>query len=127
LLDTIGELSALWGLADIAFVGGSLDGRRGGQNMIEPAAYGAAVIFGPHVWNFRDTAVRLIEQSAAIQVLDGRSLETVVERLLADSEERQGLGNRAREFVFSQQGATQRTMACLDRLLLAERSHEEAA
>src|SRR5262249_6486175 len=44
LVDTIGELGALWGLADVAFVGGSLDGRRGGQNMIEPAAYGAAVV-----------------------------------------------------------------------------------
>ena len=47
LVDTIGELSAVWGLADVAFVGGSLDGKRGGQNMIEPAAYGAAVVFGP--------------------------------------------------------------------------------
>src|SRR5262249_21730166 len=45
LVDTIGELAALWGLADLAFVGGSLDGRRGGQNMIEPAAFGAAVTF----------------------------------------------------------------------------------
>ena len=52
LVDTLGELGAVWGLADVAFVGGSLDGRRGGQNMIEPAAYGAAVLFGPHVWNF---------------------------------------------------------------------------
>ncbi|HZU37893.1 MAG TPA: 3-deoxy-D-manno-octulosonic acid transferase, partial [Gemmataceae bacterium] len=52
LMDTIGELGALWGLADIAFVGGSLDGKRGGQNMIEPAGYGAAVVFGLHVWNF---------------------------------------------------------------------------
>ena len=49
LLDTIGELSALWGLADLAYVGGSLDGKRGGQNMIETAAYGTAVVFGPHV------------------------------------------------------------------------------
>ena len=58
LVDTIGELGALWGLADVAFVGGSLDGQRGGQNMIEPAAYGAAVVFGPHVWNFKDTVAR---------------------------------------------------------------------
>src|SRR5205814_9916053 len=71
LIDTIGELGALWGLADIALVGGSLDGRRGGQNMIEPAAYGAAVLFGPHVWNFRDTATRLVKAGAAIQVADG--------------------------------------------------------
>ena len=46
LVDTIGELSAVWGLAEVAFVGGSLDGKRGGQNMIEPAAYGAAVVSG---------------------------------------------------------------------------------
>jgi 3-deoxy-D-manno-octulosonic-acid transferase len=121
LIDTIGELGALWGLADIALVGGSLDGRRGGQNMIEPAAYGAAVIFGPHVWNFRDTAARLVEADAAIQVPDARALELVVERLLSDAQERHRLGTRAREFVLSQQGATERTMACLDRLLLAER------
>src|SRR5262249_37284157 len=59
LVDTIGELGALWGLADVAFVGGSLDGRRGGQNMIEPAAYGAAVLFRPHVWNFQEPAAPL--------------------------------------------------------------------
>src|SRR6202035_1897253 len=68
LVDTIGELGALWGLADLAFVGGSMDGQRGGQNMIEPAAYGAAVLFGPHVWNFRDTAARLLSAGAARQV-----------------------------------------------------------
>src|SRR5207302_8158651 len=71
LVDTIGELGALWGLADVAFVGGSLDGKRGGQNMIEPAAYGAAVVFGPHVWNFGDIAARLVERGAAVQVKDG--------------------------------------------------------
>src|SRR6202043_3465728 len=60
LVDTIGELSAVWGLADVAFVGGSLDGKRGGQNMIEPAAYGAAVVFGPHVWNFKEAAAQLV-------------------------------------------------------------------
>ncbi len=121
LLDTIGELGALWGLADVAFVGGSLDGRRGGQNMIEPAAYGAAVVFGPHVWNFRDTATRLVEAGAAIQISDAQELESVVERVLGDSEERQRLGRRARELVRSQQGATERTMAGLDSLLRAKR------
>ena len=83
LVDTIGELGALWGLADVAFVGGSLDGRRGGQNMIEPAAYGAAVVFGPHVWNFKAPAARLIEHGAARQVKDADELESVVRNLLA--------------------------------------------
>jgi 3-deoxy-D-manno-octulosonic-acid transferase len=127
LVDTIGELSALWGLADIAFVGGSLDGRRGGQNMIEPAAYGAAVVFGPHVWNFRDTAARLTAAGAAIQIANAAELETAVQRLLADPEERQRLGRAAQQFVQSQQGATARTLACLDRLLLMQNPWEHAA
>jgi len=88
LIDTFGELGALWGLAEVAFVGGSLDGQRGGQNMIEPAAFGAAVLFGPHVWNFRDTVQRLLAARAAIQVRDARELEMTMRRLLADGSER---------------------------------------
>jgi 3-deoxy-D-manno-octulosonic-acid transferase len=118
LVDTIGELGALWGLADVAFVGGSLDGRRGGQNMIEPAAYGAAVVFGPHVWNFRDTAARLVQAGAALQVEDEAGLEATVRRLLGDAAERARLGEAARRLVQEQQGATERTVALLDGLLL---------
>jgi 3-deoxy-D-manno-octulosonic-acid transferase len=117
LVDTIGELGALWGLADVAYVGGSLDGKRGGQNMIEPAAYGAAVVFGPHVWNFLDTAERLVEQKAAVQINDAVSLEKAVRRLLGDREARQQMGESARRFVLQQQGATERTLALLDKLL----------
>src|SRR5205814_7433474 len=82
VVDTIGELGAVWGLADIAFVGGSLDGKRGGQNMLEPAAYGAAVLFGPHVWNFRDAANRLVREGGAVQVVDAVALEGTVLELL---------------------------------------------
>jgi 3-deoxy-D-manno-octulosonic-acid transferase len=127
LVDTIGELAALWGLADVAFVGGSLDGRRGGQNMIEPAAYGAAVVFGPHVWNFRNDVARLLGSNAAIQVSDAATLEAAVRRLLGDIGERQRLGAAAREFVRRQQGATERTMDLLDRLLVRERLADSAA
>lgn len=117
LVDTIGELSAVWGLADIAFVGGSLDGRRGGQNMIEPAAYGAAVVFGPHVWNFRDTADRLLEARAAVQTADAEALDNAVRRLLDDVVERNRLGEAARRLVQQQQGATERTLDQIDGLL----------
>ena len=127
LMDTIGELGALWGLADVAFVGGSLDGHRGGQNMIEPAAYGAAVVFGPHVWNFRDTATRLVDAGAAVQVADAAALEVAVCRLLADAAERKRLGTAASQFVQQQQGATERTIDCLDRLLPDRHRHEQAA
>jgi 3-deoxy-D-manno-octulosonic-acid transferase len=103
-------LSAVWGLADIAFVGGSLDGKRGGQNMIEPSAYGAAVLFGPHTWNFKQTVADLLARDAAIQVQDGASLEIEVMRLLSDEPRRRQLGQAARQFVLSQQGATERTL-----------------
>ncbi|MFO0842835.1 MAG: 3-deoxy-D-manno-octulosonic acid transferase [Gemmataceae bacterium] len=117
LLDTIGELGALWALADVAFVGGSLDGQRGGQSMIEPAAFGAAVTFGPHVWNFRETARRLVECGGAFQVNDAAELEATTLRLLGDKAERRAMGEQARRFVLAQQGATRRTLDLLDQAL----------
>jgi 3-deoxy-D-manno-octulosonic-acid transferase len=117
LVDTIGELSAIWGLADVAFVGGSLDGQRGGQNMIEPAAYGAAALFGPHTWNFKETVARLLEHRAAIQAANVAQLETHVFALLADGSLRRALGDAAQAFVRSQQGATHRTLVALANLI----------
>ncbi|HYT90596.1 MAG TPA: 3-deoxy-D-manno-octulosonic acid transferase [Gemmataceae bacterium] len=117
LIDSIGELGALWGLADVAFVGGSLDGQRGGQNMIEPAAYGAAVVFGPHVWNFKDAVERLLAAKAAIQVMDAAALEAAVNRLFEDIAERQRIGTAARWLALEQQGATERTIALLQLLM----------
>jgi 3-deoxy-D-manno-octulosonic-acid transferase len=127
LVDSIGELGALWGLADVAFVGGSLDGKRGGQNMIEPAAYGAPVIFGPHVWNFRNAAARLVAAGAALQVSGGEELDRVVRQLLGDAAERARLGGAARELVLAQQGATERTIDLLDRLLRGRQAEGRAA
>ena len=126
LLDTLGELGALWGLADVAFVGGSIH-PRGGQNLIEPAAYGAAVIFGPHVWNFQDTADRLLEHGAAVQVADAAALERETLRLLRDAGARAALGNAARAFVQSQQGATDRTLDLLAPLFVSPGSSARAA
>jgi len=126
LVDTIGELGALWGLSDVAYVGGSLDGRRGGQNMIEPAAYGAAVLFGPHVWNFRDTVTRLLQAGAAVQITDAASLEAAVRLLLKDAAERSRLGSSARRFVLQQQGATERTIKLLEPLLTSGRQQQAA-
>lgn len=127
LVDTIGELGALWGRADVAFVGGSLDGRRGGQNMIEPAAYGAAVTFGPHVWNFRQDAARLVAADAALQVSDGAELHAVIARLCCDAAERARLGDNARRLVAQQQGATVRTIDLLDELLTGTDAERRAA
>ncbi len=116
LVDTLGELSAVWGLADIAFVGGSF-APRGGQNMIEPAGYGAAVTFGPGVWNFQDTVDHLLACGGAIQVATAEELEQQTDCLIRDRERRSTLGDAARRFVLSQHGATARTIQILDRLL----------
>jgi 3-deoxy-D-manno-octulosonic-acid transferase len=127
LVDTIGELGAVWGLADLAFVGGSLDGKRGGQNMIEPSAYGAAVLFGPHVWNFKQTVADLLARQAALQVQDAAGLEAEVLRLLDDASLRDRLGKAARQFVLSQQGATAKTLDALQQLIDGTQAGRAAA
>ncbi len=116
LVDTVGELGAWWGTCQIAFVGGSM-GTRGGQNMIEPAAYGAAVSFGPQTRNFRDVVRLLRSAKAAVVVEDGRQMEEFVERCLRDPAWASQLGGRAQELVRRQLGATERTLALLVRLL----------
>ncbi len=131
LLDTLGELSACWGLADIAFVGGSLTSR-GGQNMIEPSAYGAAVLFGPNTHNFRDVVELLLAHDAARVVRSGDELTQAVAELLENPERARAMGQRARQTVLSQQGATEKTVELLCRHLppvqqTAERPAAEAA
>ncbi|QDU19586.1 3-deoxy-D-manno-octulosonic acid transferase [Urbifossiella limnaea] len=117
LLDTVGELGAAWGLADVGYVGGTLDGRRGGQSMIEPAGYGVACVFGPHVWNFKDAARRLVEVGAATMIADAAGLEPALAALLADDARRERTGGAAREQVRRQQGATARTLEAIDAAL----------
>lgn len=119
LLDTLGELSACWGLADVAFVGGSMM-KRGGQNMIEPAAYGAAVLFGPNTRNFRDVVEMLLDGDAAMVVNDADELAATLRRILNHRELAANLGRRARELVLSQQGATVRTINEIEARLPAD-------
>ena len=117
LIDTIGELAAVWGLADVAFVGGSLRAGRGGQNMMEPAAYGASVMFGPHTANFRDTVNQLLQRQAARRVADAGELTRGLLEDLNDPETAATRGAAGRQFVLTQNGAVGRTLAELDRLV----------
>jgi len=116
LVDTIGELGAWWGTAQIAYVGGSL-GRRGGQNMIEPAAYGAAVSFGPRTENFRDVVAALRAADAAVVVADGPALTGFVRWCLESPQAAVALGQRARQLVAGHAGAAGHTAQQLTRLL----------
>jgi 3-deoxy-D-manno-octulosonic-acid transferase len=116
LLDTVGELAAAWGLADLGYTGGSLDGKRGGQSMIEPAGYGVPVVFGPHVWNFRDAARMLVDAGGAVMVKSADELEPALAGLIGDPVKRRQMGEVARRLVTEQQGATERTLGVIDRL-----------
>jgi 3-deoxy-D-manno-octulosonic-acid transferase len=120
LVDTTGELGWWWGTSQIAFVGGSLDGKRGGQNMLEPAAYGAAVSFGPHTRNFRDEVRRLLAADAAVVVADGAALTEFVRQCLETEGFAAALGGRATELVASQRGSTAATAAAILRRLPAK-------
>jgi 3-deoxy-D-manno-octulosonic-acid transferase len=119
LIDTMGELSAVWGLADGAFVGGSLRPGRGGQNMMEPAAFGASVLFGPHTENFREAVEGLLARGGARRVADARELAEALRDDLDDPEAAAARGAAGRAFVLAQHGASARTLAELDRLVVA--------
>jgi 3-deoxy-D-manno-octulosonic-acid transferase len=116
LVDAVGELGAWWGTATIAFVGGSF-GNRGGQNMIEPAAYGAAVSFGPNTWNFKDIVSAMLAQNAAVKVADAAELEKFVRRCLEEPTYAAEMGQRAKSLVQAQIGATERTFQLLAAML----------
>lgn len=115
LLDTIGELAALYALADIAFVGGSLV-PRGGHNIIEPTQHGVATVVGNHTENFRDI-VSLFASRDAVRIVGPAELPLVLLELLGNDEERKVLGKRAAETMRSQIGATVRTADELQELL----------
>ena len=112
IVDTIGELEKIYGLADIVFVGGSLI-PHGGQNMLEPAAQGKPAIFGPHVHNFVQEAALLEEARACIKIASESELGAAFARLLADPELRERMSQAGRRAVEAQKGATERTLEAL--------------
>jgi 3-deoxy-D-manno-octulosonic-acid transferase len=83
-------------------------------------------VWGPHVWNFRDTVQRLLAEGAAVQVADAAALEATVQRLFQDRSERERLGTAAQRFVLQQQGATKRTIDLLADLLPPRRDQAAA-
>ena len=95
--------------------------------MIEPAAYGAAVSFGPHTWNFRDIVAALRTAGAAVAVDDFRELAEFVERCLDETDYRTTLGTTARSFVSTQRGATQRTVDLLEELVADQSAPRQSA
>ncbi len=106
LLDSIGELAALYDRADLVFMGGTL-AARGGHNILEPAYFGKPVIVGPHMENFAEIAWEFESGGALRKIPDATQLETSVMQLLDDALMRDAIGGRARELVRSKRGITE--------------------
>ena len=118
LLDSIGELAGLYQFADLAFVGGSLV-PKGGHNVLEAAQFGSAILVGPHTENFRDI-IAIFQRVGALRVVTANTLTPTVMVLLANDTTREQMGRRALEVMQTQEGATERTVAALMKLLPAE-------
>jgi 3-deoxy-D-manno-octulosonic-acid transferase len=116
ILDTIGELAQLYRVATVVFVGGSLV-PTGGHNILEPAAFGRAILFGPHMQNFREIAATFLEGRAALEVRDEWELETAFRELLSDAARRSALGRAAQAIVDGNHGARERTLNAIAALL----------
>jgi 3-deoxy-D-manno-octulosonic-acid transferase len=109
LVNTTGELMAFYEQATVVFVGKSLSAK-GGQNPIEPAAFGKPVIFGPNMQNFPDVVRAFLAQDGALQVENASELEEKVAELLANERRRTQLGCNALKVVVENRGATDRTL-----------------
>jgi 3-deoxy-D-manno-octulosonic-acid transferase len=116
VLDTIGELAQLFQVGTAVFVGGSLVDQ-GGHNIIEPAVFGKAIVFGPYMQNFAEIARAFVENDAAIQIRTPRELEHALLGLLNDPVRRARLGAAARALVEANRGARGKTMAAVAKVL----------
>jgi 3-deoxy-D-manno-octulosonic-acid transferase len=118
LVDTVGELAALYASADVAFVGGSLV-PIGGHNLLEPAALGLPVLTGPSNSNGQDIAQLLMQQGAAVQVADAQELAECLRRLFDDAQLRRRTGDIARRVVELNRGSVARLLELIEPLLAA--------
>lgn len=116
LLDTLGELNLFYASADLAFVGGSLVAV-GGHNVLEPAILGLPVLFGPHMFNFKEIAGSLLQAGGALQVQDDARLAERAGHLLGNAQERAAMGGRAQGFVERNRGALERHVSLLEQWL----------
>lgn len=116
LVDTIGQLRGLYGIAGIVFVGKSLKSG-GGQNVIEPAFFGKPIVVGPLTYNFKDIIKIFLEKQALKQVADGQELEDAVKYFFQNPAEGRAMGQRAKELVERYQGATAKTIKIIGSFL----------
>ncbi len=117
LLDTLGELAACYFLADIAFIGGSLV-PAGGHNPLEAASAGIPVLFGPHMEDFAEISLALIEAGGAYQLTDNDKLDRLVVALLSDDKiKARETGEAGRHYVIRSRGVVDNHLKVIDRML----------
>jgi 3-deoxy-D-manno-octulosonic-acid transferase len=116
ILDTIGHLTTAYALASVVFIGGSFI-MHGGQNPIEPAMMGKAVVFGPYMFNFKEPVRLLLEGKGAAQALYPLYLTGEVRRLLKNPAAALALGDNARRIVAANRGATARNLDIIGGIL----------
>lgn len=117
LLNTIGEVKAFYGAADIAFVGGSLI-PSGGHNMLEPLSLGIPTIVGPHTFNFTPIVQLLLEEKALIQMQPTTSLAKIVIQLWNDREQYETLQANAKKVIEKNKGAVEKNLRLLEEKIL---------
>jgi 3-deoxy-D-manno-octulosonic-acid transferase len=116
LLDTVGELTRMYSLGQIAFVGGSLI-KRGGHNLLEPAAAGLPVLHGPYMDNFRAITSFLHNANAALEVKDGESLKNAIYELLSDSGKLTRMKQNSLNAYEKGKGATDKIISKIEELI----------
>lgn len=116
LVNTTGELRWFYEVATVIFVGKSLVGQ-GGQNIVEAAASGHPVVFGPHMQNFKAIAAEFVAAGAGVQVQDAAELAAAMEELLASPERRRQVTDAARQVIQANLGATARTVELIRKAL----------
>ncbi|KXS45915.1 MAG: 3-deoxy-D-manno-octulosonic-acid transferase [Candidatus Frackibacter sp. T328-2] len=116
LLNTIGELAQIYGIADLVFIGGSLI-KKGGHNILEPAAHGKLVFFGPHMFNFKESTSLVLEHEVGIQVSDVEELKEKMLYYLSNEDELEAKSRQALEMIESNKGASVRNAKLAERLV----------
>jgi len=116
LLDTIGELAAVYQFASVVFVGGSLV-PRGGHNILEPAAFAKAILVGPHTENFRQMISDFVDSNAVVQISGRDVLTRELIELLSRPESARAIGARALDLLIKNRGATDRTVAAIKEVM----------
>ncbi|PIE60260.1 MAG: 3-deoxy-D-manno-octulosonic acid transferase [Desulfobulbus propionicus] len=116
ILDTLGELSRLYAMGDIAFIGGSMVAQ-GGHNPVEPAAFGVPVLFGPHMEDFSEIAEELTKAEGAFQIHSAKQMYDIVYALLSDAARREQAGTKAKKWVQKSQGVVARHLELIQHIM----------